>query len=256
MPRNMNTDLQELRQAKGPTPLASVMFPDAMKVLVLAPHPDDFDEIAVTLRFFHDRGHAIKLAVSRTGSGVLDNYCSPPTLAVKEQIREKEQRASCRLFGLAETMLTFLDLERDEADQPVENSNNVARLIEVILPFAPDIVCLPHSNDTNSGHRRMYALFRTVAGQTRLPMVAFLNRDPKTIRMRMDLYTPFGEAEAGWKASLLRCHDTQQQRNLQTRGHGLDDRILNTNRQIARELGIAAQYAEAFEVEWPGVGSA
>ena len=70
MPRNMNTDLQELRQAKGPTPLASVMFPDAMKVLVLAPHPDDFDEIAVTLRFFHDRGHAIKLAVSRTGSGV------------------------------------------------------------------------------------------------------------------------------------------------------------------------------------------
>ena len=81
------------------------------------------------------------------------------------------------------------------------------------------------------------------------PIIALYIRDPKTIRLRMDVYTPFGEAEAQWKAGLLRCHESQHRRNLRTRGHGFDDRILNTNRQIALELGVPAPYAEAFEIE-------
>jgi hypothetical protein len=48
---------------------------------------------------------------------------------------------------------------------------------------------------------------------------------------------------------MLRFHDSQHQRNLRTRGHGLDDRILEVNRSVARELSLAHEYAEAFEVE-------
>jgi hypothetical protein len=48
---------------------------------------------------------------------------------------------------------------------------------------------------------------------------------------------------------MLRFHDTQQQRNLATRGSGFDARILEANRRFARELGLEARYAEVFEVE-------
>jgi hypothetical protein len=33
-------------------PLESFALPKALRLLVLAPHPDDFDAIGVTLRFF------------------------------------------------------------------------------------------------------------------------------------------------------------------------------------------------------------
>jgi hypothetical protein len=60
---------------------------------------------------------------------------------------------------------------------------------------------------------------------------------------------PFGQEEADWKAELLRFHDSQHQRNLHTRGHGFDDRILDVNRAIALELSLPCEYAEAFEIE-------
>ena len=84
-------------------------------------------------------------------------------------------------------------------------------------------------------------------------LAALLFRDPKTTGIRTDLYTDFGDDEAAWKAELLRFHDTQHQRNLNTRGHGLDDRILAVNRTIADELGLEEPYAEAFEVELFGM---
>jgi LmbE family N-acetylglucosaminyl deacetylase len=225
-------------------------------VLVLAPHPDDFDAIGVTLRFCQRNGNAITVGVARTGSGVEDSYCSLPTLAVKEAIREKEQRASCRFFGLSESSLTFLDLARHERDQPLESPVNVERLAEFILPRRPAIVFLPHGNDTNSGHRRMYSMFKQVVERADFPVIAFLNRDPKTIAMRDDVFMPFGEEEARWKATLLRFHDSQHQRNLNTRGHGFDERILSVNRQAARKLAIREEYVESFEVEFCGTVAA
>ena len=95
-------------------------------------------------------------------------------------------------------------------------------------------------------------MVRRIALEAGYPIVAFFNRDPKTISLRMDIYTAFGEEDAQWKAQLLRFHDSQQQRNLNMRGHGFDKRILDTNRQIARELELQAPYAEAFEVEMFG----
>jgi hypothetical protein len=87
-----------------------------------------------------------------------------------------------------------------------------------------------------------------MAAAAGFPMTAWLIRDPKTVAMRIDLYTPFDKDEAGWKAEMLRFHRSQHQRNLNTRGRGFDDRILDVNRAIARDLALDAPFAEAFEV--------
>jgi hypothetical protein len=82
------------------------------------------------------------------------------------------------------------------------------------------------------------------------PVVVFLNKDPKTIGIRNDVITTFGEAEAGWKGELLRFHKSQHERNLRTRNHGFDERILNVNRKDAEELGLQNKYVEIFELKF------
>ena len=245
----MDAGLKSLISEGGPRAVPDLSLPDSLKLLVLAPHPDDFDAIGATLRFLSRNGNSIDIGVARTGSGVEDAYRPGLTLADKADLREREQRRSLRFFGLPENCLTFLSLANDSEDQPIDTSGNCAVIENFLVEKSPDIVCLPHGNDTNSGHRVMYSLFKQVARQTGRPFAAFLNRDPKTIEMRTDLYMPFGQDEADWKAELLRFHDSQHQRNLCTRGHGFDARILDFNRKIACELSLAPEYAEAFEIE-------
>ena len=219
------------------------------KLLVVAPHPDDFDAMGVTLKFLSDNGNYLHVIVACTGSGVEDSYCPGATLADKAQLREKEQRNSARFFGLPENSLTFLHLENDAEDKALDITENLDKSEKLILLQNPDIIFLLHGNDTNSAHRVIYCLGRQIALRSRLSLALLLIRDPKTISMRPDLYFPFGEAAAGWKAELLRCHGSQQQRNLNTRGYGFDERILKLNRQIARELSLDEPYAESFELE-------
>jgi hypothetical protein len=76
-----------------------------------------------------------------------------------------------------------------------------------------------------------------------------LNKDAKTIAMRTDAYMPFDEQTAAWKAELLRLHRSQQQRNLNMRGHGFDERVLTICRQAAKELTLKDTFAEVFELE-------
>jgi LmbE family N-acetylglucosaminyl deacetylase len=219
-------------------------------VLVLAPHPDDFDAIGVTMRYFRENGNPLHVAVATSGwSGVEDSYCSPPTPQVKAALREGEQRASCQLFGLPETHLAFLRLHEDETGQPAENEANLERIRQVVLNNRPALVFLPHGSDTNLGHQRVYAMLRQVAAAAGYPLAAFLNRDPKTIHMRGDVYLGFDEAAAAWKGELLRCHRSQHQRNLNRRGYGFDERILGVNRESAKLCAVGAPYAEVFEVE-------
>jgi LmbE family N-acetylglucosaminyl deacetylase len=235
---------------RRPLTLQELAIPSGLRVLVLAPHPDDFDAIGVTLRWFRDHAAAIELAVVTSGaSGVEDSFCTPPTPVVKGAAREDEQRASCRFFGLPEACVSFLRLREDDEGHPIEDGPALGRIRERLEAARPDVVCLPHGNDTNAGHRRIYSLLHRAADGLAHPPLAWLNRDPKTIGMRADLCVPFGESEAAWKGELLRFHASQQQRNLRARGYGLDERILRVNRAIARELGLAAPYAEAFEIE-------
>lgn len=236
----------------GPRPvaLASLNFPSSLRIVVLAPHPDDFEAIAITMRWFYVRGHRIDVAVLTTGaSGVENGYRGAVSNAAKRDIRESEQRASCRLFGLPEDRLTFLRLIEDDTGHMVYTAANRECLTAFLLARQPDVAFLPQGNDTNPDHQRTAVFLREIAGTRREPLVGCFNRDPKTGAMRTDLITGFGEEDAAWKGGLLRCHDSQHQRNLNTRGHGFDERVLRVNRQIAAELGGAWPYAECFEVE-------
>jgi LmbE family N-acetylglucosaminyl deacetylase len=240
----------ELFRGTRPLFLHALGIPAGMSVAVLAPHPDDFDAIGITMRFFRDNGNRIDVAVLTSGgSGVEDGFGGAFTAAAKEALREGEQKASCRFFGLPENRLTFLHLTLDEHGHPSAAAPNLERVRAYLMETQPQFVFLPHGYDTNAGHQRAYTFFRRAATEGCLSLVACLNRDPKTIAMRQDLYSVFDDEAAKWKGQLLRFHQSQHQRNLHTRGHGFDERILSVNRQTARELGADHPYAEVFELE-------
>lgn len=234
----------------NPLPLDHYTIPPTHPLLVMAPHPDDFDAIGVTMRFFQNNGNPLYVAVAGTGvNGVEDSFCTLPTRKMKMRIREQEQRASCRFFGLPDDQLTFLRLEEDENGHVMSSDVNTERIRQFFWSIRPVIVFMPHGNDPNHGHQRTYAMFRQVALAANYPLAIFLNRDPKTIRMRCDVTMGYGGKAAGWKSKLLRFHRSQHQRNLNQRGQGIDERILNIDRHSAACCPANTPYAEIFEVE-------
>ena len=240
----------QLMQFSGPKPYRlDLLGFSGLNVMVLAPHPDDFDAIGVTMRKLRDNGNSIQLEVLSSGSGVEDSFCSPPTFENKAAIREQEQRESCRFFGLPECCLEFPPLELDAEAQPLDSPANTALVLALIERSKPDLVFLPHGNDTNSGHRQVWAMSRRAAGSFGRPLTAFYNHDPKTISLRVDALMVFDDDLAPWKGELLRFHRSQQHRNLLHRGYGLDERILRTNRKLAQDLGFPGKLAEGFELE-------
>lgn len=227
--------------------LTDADWPADLRVVVLGPHPDDFDVDAVTLKLLQTRGAEIAVAVLSGGiSGVEPSYCPRELMA---HTRREEQRTSCRLFGLPAVALTFLPLEEDADTEPMDSEANRKLVADWLLPRKPDLIFLPHGHDQKGGHRNVYSLLRSIITAHQLPTILMLHRDPKTVAMKTDAFTPYDEPTAEWKASLLRCHDTQHQRNLNTRGSGIDDRVLAVDRAAAAELKLSEPHAESFEVE-------
>ncbi|MFA7232124.1 MAG: PIG-L family deacetylase [Victivallaceae bacterium] len=232
-----------------PLCLKQINFPSKLKVWVFAPHPDDFDAVAVTLKMLFDHGANIILTVASSGfSGVEDAFCSPPGRERKAAVRESEQLASCALFGLPANNVRFLRLEEDDSGKILDNAKNYQTALTQFELIRPDLVFLPHGNDTNSDHRIIFSILEKIARETEKPFAAFLNRDPKTIALREDVFTIFGQKLAEWKAALLRCHKSQHQRNLNTRGYGFDERILREDRQNAQRAPATGEFAEVFEI--------
>lgn len=222
-----------------------------MTVLVLAPHPDDFDAIGVALRHLQRAGHILHLAVlSQGANGVDDGFDGARTVEEKAALREAEQRASCGFFGLPDDRCHILRLWQ----HPQAEAQDAARLRELVLGLQPDLVFMPHGNDSNATHRRTFDSFCALAASERLTLQACLNQDAKTLGMRSDLVMPFDAETAAWKAELLRHHRSQQQRNLRTRGSGFDARVLQLNREAATGLGLGKPYAEVFELMRFAVG--
>lgn len=246
----MNKELENLFGGKRPLCLNALHIPASLAVVALAPHPDDFDAIGVTMRFFKDNGNTIEVGVVTSGaSGVEDGFGVAVSAQDKGNLREREQTESVEYFGLPQHLLSFLRLEEDKNGDPVDNPANLGRIRTYLLATNPDLIFMPHWNDTNIGHQRTYALFLQVVKTEKLSPVVCLNLDPKTISMRSDFYMTFGPELVAWKRRLLCFHQSQQQRNIRTRGYGFDDRILLHNRKAAESLGRAGEYAEVFELE-------
>jgi LmbE family N-acetylglucosaminyl deacetylase len=241
----MSIDLEPLLRQGRPRSLRDIVLPAPLEVLVVAPHPDDFDAVALTLAHLHRQGHAVHVAVLTSGAGgVDDGFCGAADEAGKAALREAEQRASAAFFGLPPARLDFLRLWAGDDAADADR----ARLRDWIAARRADLVFMPHGNDSNRTHRRTYEAVRAIAAQLRLDAWACLNQDAKTLQMRVDLYFDFDETQAAWKSELLRFHGSQQARNLAARGSGFDARVLGVNRQAAAGLPTSLPYAEAFEV--------
>lgn len=213
--------------------------------LVLAPHPDDFDVVAVTLKRLAGSGARLTLEVLSGGaSGVEDAFASG--WEAKTAAREAEQRESCARFGLPAGALRFRRLSEDAAGHLADLAENRARVHALLDTHSPDGVILPHGNDSNADHRRTFRWFHAWRDAQKIPPLALLVRDPKNLGMRVDLLTPYNSELETWKAALLRCHRSQHERNLRSRGIGFDERILASDRSAAAASGLTA--AESFEV--------
>ncbi len=249
---NRGVDLDTLlRTAPRPLDLRQHVLPGPLQVLVLAPHPDDFDAVGLTLRRLHAQGHVLHLAVLTSGvSGVEDGFGGARDDAAKAALREAEQRASCAFFGQPVQRVHFLHLWADEDAQEEDRS----RLRAWMAARPADLMVLPHGNDGNRTHRRTHETVTALAAELHMHAWALLNRDAKTREMRVDAFFPFGEEEAAWKAQLLRFHASQQARNLRTRGSGFDARVLQVNRDAAAALSLPQPYAEVFELQPPAPG--
>ena len=243
------------------------------KLLVLSPHPDDPDAVAVSLREFDDAGCRIRYAITGGAhGGMTDEYArvqarkagvKPGRLEKwKAELRQREQIASARESGIVDGDVVFLkNVEEDELGDMREVPENARLVARLLKDEDPDMVMMPYGNDSNTGHRSVFNVFREVAPgvvvERGRPILALYNRDPKTISINEQLVVPFDGEAARWKASLLSLHDSQQQRNLEVRGYGLDERILRLNREIQTELQSMViepwkdecLYAESFQLE-------
>jgi LmbE family N-acetylglucosaminyl deacetylase len=237
-----------MTEKKAIMPFSDFVVNDGVKIAVMAPHPDDFDAIGVTLKRIARAGALINLAVLTGGaSGVEDSFGSFTCDADKARLRESEQLDSCRLFGLQEQTVTFLRLQEDAEGTPLDCSDNYKIIFDYLSQLVPDIIFMPHNNDTNAGHQVCFKLVKNVIDKLALKVPLMLNMDPKTVEMQPDYYSGFDNGEADWKGALLRCHKSQHQRNLNTRQHGFDFRILEFNRQCAAKFELPATFAELFE---------
>ena len=245
-------DSEPWRFPEKPRPLRldRLAFPAGLRVLVLAPHPDDFDETGLTLRRLRELGALLGLLVcSSSANGVEDAFCDPPTNEAKAAIREREQLDSLSFFGLGESAVEFLRLPVGPAGGYMVDEPASYRVIESAAAlFRPDLVLLPHGQDTNSDHRLVFAWWRRLKQALPGEPQALLFRDPKTIDLREDAVFAFGEESAVWKRRLLLFHRSQQDRNLRTRSEGFDERILGINREAASRLGLDEPFAEVFEI--------
>ena len=233
---------------EGPHPAGLGRHPgpwDSVKHwLVLAPHPDDFDVAAITLKYLQDQGARISLEVLSGGaSGVEDTFAND--WEAKTAARESEQRNSCALFGLPSNALRFRRLAEDADGCMADIPENQSRVHALLDCKKPDGVILPHGNDSNADHRRTFRWFQSWRiKQAKQPLALFV-RDPKNLGMKVDLITPYNAQQAAWKAKLLRCHRSQHDRNLQTRSIGFDERILGPERAAGESFGFHA--VECFE---------
>jgi len=228
--------------------ISEMEFRKGQRVGVLAPHPDDFDAISIALRILFEKGLDLRCHVLSSGaSGVEDSFAKAAAIHDKGEIRKLEQIESIKLFGLPSRNIRFDWLTENDKGEIADTEDNFKAVKKILKDGAYEFIFIPHGNDTNPDHRLVFRAVAKSLKELKSGATLFLNRDPKTIAMRIDVIAPFDAKDAEWKGALLLCHQSQHARNLASRGIGFDQRILEDNRKYARELGSKSEFAEVFE---------
>ncbi|MBS3907337.1 MAG: PIG-L family deacetylase [Syntrophaceae bacterium] len=120
-----------------------VRLPTDAKVLVLGPHPDDSESVAITCRILKHSGCDIwTTIVTMSPSGVEDEYAqrwqnndSISLRKKKIEIRRREQTCATEMFGLTPDRLTFLGIEEDKG---LDSPDRYAEVFEIeLFDFPP-----------------------------------------------------------------------------------------------------------------------
>lgn len=107
----MNSELQTLLEGHRPLSLQSLTIPASLRVSFLAPHPDDFDAIGITMRFFRRNGNDIDVVLLTSGaSGVEDGFGGAWTAEAKALLR-KGATGQLPLFRFDGKWIEFFALE-------------------------------------------------------------------------------------------------------------------------------------------------
>ena len=150
-----------LRSENLPVSLKDFPLSSSLKLLVLAPHPDDFDAIAVMLKYFQENSNEILLLVlTGASSGVNDSFLERPTRQNKEDIRQHEQKKALEFFRFPRSQVRFLRLPEDVNGDLLldEGCRNIVG--KHFREFNPDMITLPFGKDTNESHQRTFTLAR------------------------------------------------------------------------------------------------
>ena len=142
-----------------PSPERPKLRPDAPKVLILSPHPDDEVIIGgLPLRLLRElKMNVINVAVTQ-GSN-----------KSRQQERWKELTACCHYIGFGLIATRENGLERihlkGRNEHPAEWNRSVERIVEILAEQQPRIIFFPHDGDWNSAHIGTHHLVMEALGK-------------------------------------------------------------------------------------------
>src|SRR4051794_32418211 len=127
-------------------PPRPALAPNAPKVLIFSPHPDDEVIIGgLPLRLLRE----LKMNVMNVAVTQGSNKARQPE-------RLKELQACCDYigFGLLQTRETGLEgiNLKTRSQNAAEWEHSVARIVEILSPESPRVIFFPHDRDWNSSH--------------------------------------------------------------------------------------------------------
>lgn len=214
-----------------------------MRVLVIAPHPDD-DALGPggSIVQHARRGDAVHIVYVTSGEHGSPVY-APSELA---PIREAEAARGAAILGAQQT--SFLRQPDGDVSYSIDLVN---QFIQLIRTDKPDVLYLPHSNDGHKDHQQAFAVVMEAvgrAGGNSFPEWGGKAWSIETI-LGYEVWTPMRSFQyvndvsdaIETKINALREHKSQLA-NVQYDEAG---RALNRFRGIMTERG---QYCECFEV--------
>lgn len=169
-----------------------------MKVLVIAPHPDD-ESIGC--------GGAICLHVKR-GDRVSAVFLTSGELGLKHlpkreawRIRENEARKAAKVLGLSS--LSFLRKSDWQLRDQVKQT--ATALKPIIKEITPDLIYLPHEGEWHPDHKATAPIVRAALARASIPLRGYEIWSPIT---KYDDYEDISSVMPR-KLRALRCHRSQ-----------------------------------------------